>query len=229
MTGAEKENINTLEEPSEFFLTMYSGMAQEELISMSKNITKGFEMKRRRGEANFQYHRLYAYKEGADGEPEIIPEQAEIVRRIYRLYLMGESLKNIAEVLNCEGVTTVCSGEKWSDNSIRSILENEKYCGDVILGKTYVESPLTKKVKKNNGERPKVYIKNNHDAIVPREIFEQVQAEKSRRKSIKKSSKKTKTELGKHSSMYALKGILICGDCGTEYSRQIWTKRDKSK
>lgn len=104
--------------------------------------------------------------------------------------------------------------------NIYSILTNERYCGDVIYQKTYVENCLTKKVKKNRGEMTKYLVTNNHPAIIEREIFKRVQAEMARRGGMRKISDKTITEQGKYSGKFALTNLLICGECGSPYRRK---------
>lgn len=225
----EKENINTLEENSEVVLTILASLAQEELNSLSQNVKMGKRMAMQEGKVFFQYERLYAYKKGADGQPEVISEEAEIVKRIYTRYLAGESVISIVNALNDEGILSPQKKSGWTDATIRKIIENERYCGDVILQKTYVTDPISKKVKKNNGELPKVYIKNNHTPIVSREMYERVQQERTRRSSKRKVSKHSITEQGKYSGKYALSEILQCGECGTPYKRRVWTKRSGEK
>jgi site-specific DNA recombinase len=222
----EKENINTLEENSEVILTILASLAQEDLNSLSGNVKMGKRMAMKEGKVLFPYDKIYAYRKGADDQPEIILEEAEIVKRVYQSYLAGASVGIIAEALNVDGVPSPSKKGEWSAASLRGILQNERYCGDVILQKTYVTDPISKKVKKNNGELPKVYIKNNHAPIVSREIYDRVQQERARRNSMRKTSKNAVTEQGKYSSLYALSEILICGDCLTPYRRVIWTKRD---
>ena len=117
----------------------------------------------------------------------------------------------------------------WTTATIRNILENERFCGDVILQKTYVTDPISKKIKKNNGELPKVFIKNNHPAIIERSEFERVQLERARRGAKRRVSDKAATELGKYSSIYALTDKLICGECGTPYKRIVWTTKGVKK
>lgn len=225
----EKENINTLEENSEVVLTILASLAQEELNSLSLNVKMGKRMAMQEGKVSFQYKKMYAYRKGADGQPEIILEEAEIIKRIFTGCLIGKSIRKIAEELNAENIPSPYKRQLWTDATIRSILTNERYCGDVILQKTYVTDPISKKVKKNNGELPKIYIKNNHMAIISRELFDKVQQELSRRSSKRKVSKNTITEQGKYSSIYALTEILICGNCNTPYRRVIWTKRNGEK
>ncbi len=225
----EKENINTLEEDNEMFITFMSGMAQEELRSTSSNVKMGKRMAAESGKHSFNYTVAYAYEKGGDGEPQIIAEQGEVVKRIYKRFLAGDSIKTIANELDLDGVSAPRGNGAWRTTQVISILTHERYCGDVILQKTYVEDPISKVVKVNNGELPKIWIKNNHVPIVSREVYNAVQQERARRNSKRKISQKTATETGKYSSMYALSERLICGHCHTNYRRTVWTKRDKTK
>jgi DNA invertase Pin-like site-specific DNA recombinase len=225
----EKENINSLDCTSEVILTILSSLAQEELNSLSSNVKMGKRMAMKEGKDSFPYSTIYAFKKGDDGKPEIIPEEAEVVRRIYRRYLAGDSIIAIRDALVSDGVPSPRKKEVWTTATVRNILENERFCGDVILQKTYVTDPISKKVKKNNGELPKVFIKNNHPAIIERSEFERVQLEHARRSSKRKVSDTAQTELGKYSSMYALTEILVCGECGTPYKRIVWTTRGVKK
>ena len=129
----EKENINTLEENSEVVLTILSSLAQEELNSLSLNIKMGKRMAMQEGRVKFNYTNIYAYRKGADGEPEIIPEEAEIIQLIYQLYLKGMSAVAIIKELEKRKINSHAKGGKWKDSTIYSILENERYCGDVLL------------------------------------------------------------------------------------------------
>jgi DNA invertase Pin-like site-specific DNA recombinase len=186
----EKENINSLDCTSEVILTILSSLAQEELNSLSSNVKMGKRMAMKEGKDSFPYSTIYAFKKGDDGKPEIIPEEAEVVRRIYRRYLAGDSIIAIRDALVSDGVPSPRKKEVWTTATVRNILENERFCGDVILQKTYVTDPISKKVKKNNGELPKVFIKNNHPAIIERSEFERVQLEHARRSSKRKVSDK---------------------------------------
>ena len=223
----EKENINTLEENSEFVLSLMATMAQEESHSLSKNVRKGIQMKFQQGIVDWNYTQSYGFKEGENKQPEIVEEHAEIIRAIYRYYLSGESDNRIAQKLNDEKIKTPRGNELWLPSTIQGILQYERYCGDVILQKTYIENHITKKVKVNNGEYPKIHIKNNHKAIVTRETFERALKERARRNSKKSVSKNTITDRGKFSSMYALSEILVCGDCLSPMQRVVWTKQKR--
>lgn len=219
----EKENINTLEENSEVILTILSSLAQEELNSLSLNIKMGKRMAMQEGRAKFRYANCYAYRKGTDGEPEIIPEEAEIIKLIYKLYLNGRGVTTIVGELNDRKIKSHAKDGLWRASTVQSILENERYCGDMLLQKSFIVDPISKKSRKNNGELPKYLIQNNHPAIVSRETFEQAQAEKARRGSKKKVSKKSVTEQSRYSGLYALNEILICGECLTPYRRAVWT------
>ena len=225
----EKENINTLDESSELLLTFMAGLAEDELLSLSKNVKWGKRRAMQEGKVSFQYAKLYAYQRGADNKPEVIVNEAEIVKRIYTHYMMGKSVAVIARELTEKNILSPTGNKQWKDTTVRSILKNECYVGDVILQKTYIRDPLTKKVLQNNGELPKIYIKNNHTPIVARELFEQVQEERSRRTSKHRVSPSNEIELKKYSSKYALNDILICGNCNTAYKRVTWTKRSGEK
>ena len=226
----EKENINTLTESSEFLITLFSGFAQAESESLRGNIIKGKQFSMREGIVHFQYKKLLGYRRGADGQPEIVPEEAETVRRIYSRYLEGASEGEIKKELEADNVPTAAGLTGWSHRVIHSILTNEKYMGDALLQKTFVTDCISKRVVKNQGELPMYYIENNHQGIVPRELFQRVQEEIARRTSKRKVMQKTgKTEQGKYSAKYALSELLVCGECGTPYKRCTWARNGKKR
>lgn len=226
----EKENINTLTESSEFLITLFSGFAQAESESLSGNIVRGKLMSMQAGNVPFQYKKLLGYRKGADGKPEIDPEEAKTVRRIYRRYLDGCSLPQIQRELEADRIPTAEGIKRWSRQVLQNILTNERYIGDALLGKTYVLDCISKEVRKNNGERPQYYVENNHEAIVPREWFQRVQEEMTRRASKRKVMQRHgKTEQGKYSGKYALSELLVCGECGTPYKRCTWARNGKKR
>ena len=226
----EKENINTLTESSEFLITLFSGFAQAESESLSKNVAWGKQKSAEAGKVTFQYKKMLGYRKGADGQPEIVPEEAEIIRRIYHRYLDGCTLGQIKRELDEDGVPTAQGVERWSPSIIHNILTNEKYIGDALLQKTYVTDCITKKVKKNRGERTMYYVENSHPAIVSRDLFNQVQQEMTRRSSKRKVLQKSgKTELGKYSGKYALTELLVCGECGSPYKRVTWARNGQKR
>lgn len=150
----EKENINTLTESSEFLITLFSGFAQAESESLSKNVAWGKAKSAEAGKVTFQYKKMLGYRKGADGQPEIVPEEAEVIKRIYHRYLDGCTLGQIKRELDEDNVPTAQGVEFWSPAIIHNILTNEKYIGDALLQKTYVTDCISKKVKKTRASAP---------------------------------------------------------------------------
>ena len=226
----EKENMNTLEVDSEILITMLGAFAQSESESISANVRWGIRQAMKEGKATIQYKYLYGYRKGEDGRPAIIPEQAEVVRKIYDLFLSGTPVRGIQEYLNENAVPNINGEPKWARSAIDSILTNEKYCGDVLLQKTYIDDCINKKVKKNTGQLPMYLVQNHHEGIISRETFDAAQAELARRSAGKSPSKKNSpTGRSRYSSKYALSDRLYCGECGTRYQRCTWRNRDGSK
>lgn len=226
----EKENINTLEADSEILITMLGAFAQAESESISANVRWGKRQAMREGRAHIQYNRLYAYEKGEDGNPKIIPEQAEVVQSIYDQYLTGASLRMIKERLESEQIPNGAGNIHWTLSSIRSILTNEKYCGDVLLQKTYVSDCISRKVIRNTGQLPMYLVQNHHEGIVDRKTFDAVQTEMARRNAGKSPSKKNAiTGMTSYASKYALSERLVCGECGTLYRRCTWSRQGKKR
>ena len=222
----EKENINTLETDTEMMLTIMSCFAQAESESISKNVSWGIRQSFKNGNVPMQYARLLGYKKGDGGNAEIIPDEAEVVREIYRCYLDGMSMNLIADRLNAKGLTTKGSGSPYRKAVVQRILTNEKYTGDALLQKTYVTDCITKKTRKNNGELPMYLVKNHHEPIISRSDFNRVQEEMPRRSAKRTiADKLTKTGQGKYSAKYALSELLICGECGEHYRRVTRTAK----
>ena len=226
----EKENMNTLEIDSEILITMLGAFAQSESESISANVRWGIRQAMKEGKATIQYKYLYGYRKGDDGKPEIIPDQAEVVRKIYDLFLSGTPVRGIQEYLNENAVPNINSEPKWARSAIDSILTNEKYCGDVLLQKTYIDDCINKKVKKNTGQLPMYLVQNHHEGLISRETFDAAQAELAHRSAGKSPSKKNApTGRSRYNSKYALSDRLYCGECGTRYQRCTWRNRDGSK
>ena len=206
---------------SEFMIALYGSFAQAESESISKNVSWGVEKAFRDGKVRYSYNNLYGYRKGADGKPEIIPKEAEVVKLIYKLYLDGLTLRQIAQHLKNLNIPKREYAE-WTINGIHSILSNEKYVGDALLQKTYTVDCITHKSVKNNGERAKYLVTDAHKAIIDRDTYNLVQQELSRRASIRKKSDKCITAQGKYSGKYALTEIMVCSECGSSYRRQTW-------
>lgn len=226
----ENENINTMKADTEIIITMLAGFAQAQSESISQNVRWGKRQSFKSGKVSFQYSRIYGYERGENDKPRVIPEQAAVVRRIFQSYLAGSSVPDIKRMLEAEGIAAAGGKLQWSVGALQYMLRNEKYCGDALLQKTFVENCISKKTRKNNGELPKYLVQNHHEAIIDRTLFEKVQAEIARRAGKRKVSDKTsKTGQSKYSGRYALTELLICGNCGTPYKRVTWSKRGKKK
>ena len=216
----EKENINSLPADSEFMITMYGAMAQSESESISGNIRRGRQMHAKVGTLKIPCHGLYGYKKDAGGKFCIIPEQAEVVREIYERYKNGASLRNLKDWLEENQIKTVLGTADWSISVIKGILTNEKYCGDVLLQKTFCTDVISKKIVKNVGQMAQYYMPDHHEAIVSREQYNAVKAEMARRSALRSPSKEAVTGRSCYTSKYALSDRLFCGECGTLYRRK---------
>ena len=193
----EEQGIHSIENGSEFYITVYGSIAQSEAENISANVKWGKEQAAR---------------------------EAETIQYIYERFLAGDSHQTIISKLESNNILTPGGKEKWTYGTLHSILTNERYMGDAIINKTYTVDCISKKKKRNNGERAKYYVENNHPAIIDRVTFGKVQEELARRSGLRKVKQVgTKTELGKYSSKYALTELLICGECGTPYRRCTWT------
>lgn len=213
----EKENIYTLDSKGELLVTLMSSLAQEESRSISENVTWGQRRRFAEGKINLPYKRFLGFKKGADGLPEIIPEEAEIVRYIYRSYMTGCTTYAIAKDLTFRKIPTPGGKTQWSSSTIESILTNEKYKGSALLQKKFTVDFLTKKTKVNEGEVPQYYIEESHDAIINPEEFEEVQAEISRRKKLGR----------KYSGNTIFSAKIVCGDCGSFFGSKVWHSTSK--
>jgi len=222
----EKEGVNTLEGSGELLITILSSQAQEESRNLSENTRWGLVRRFENGIMSINHNKFMGYTKDENGDLVIVPEEAEIVRRIFRLFLEGSSYVQIAKILESDGILTVTGKKEWCPSVIDQMLQNEKYMGDALLQKTYTVDFLTKKRVKNQGIVQQYYIQDNHEAIIPKELYYRVQEEKARRASLCKSAatRRAKKEQSKYSSKYSLSDIMICKECGKPYRRQVWSK-----
>ena len=222
----EEQNINSIYPESEFLITLHGAFAQAESESTSSRVRWGKRQAMKSGHVTMQYKQLLGYEKGPDGKPRIVREQAETVCFIYDRYLAGDSIREIKAALEGREIPTVSGKTEWMGSHIRSILTNEKYCGDVLLQKTFIADCISKKVIPNTGQLPKYLIQNHHEGIVSRETFDAVQLEMARRNAKAGATRKsTPTGRGKYSGKYVLSNLLFCGECGTAYRRCVWTQR----
>lgn len=168
------------------------------------------------------FSKFLGYTRDEEGRCVIVPEEAAVVKRIFREYLEGASLVEICGGLEADGILTGAHKEKWRPETVHKMLRNEKYMGDALLQKTYTTDFLTKKKVVNNGIAPQYYVENSHEAIIPKDIFMRVQEEMDRRSNLTSGADR-KRRL--YSSKYALSGIVFCGHCGDIYRRIKWNNR----
>lgn len=218
----EKENINTMDSKGEVLLTIMASLAQQESQSLSQNVKLGLQYRYQNGEVQVNHNRFLGYTKDEDGHLIIEPVEAEVVKRIYREYLEGASLLQICRSLKADSILTAANKPHWRPETVKKILQNEKYIGDTLLQKTYTVDFLTKKRVKNNGIVPQYYVENSHEPIIPRELFMQVQEEMVRRANLR-GGKDGKKRV--YSSKYALSSIVYCGQCGDIYRRVHWNNR----
>lgn len=218
----EKENINSMDSKGEVMLTIMASLAQQESQSLSQNVKLGIQYRYQQGEIQVNHNRFMGYTKDKDKRLVIVPEEAEIVKRIFREYLGGASLNKIGKGLQADGILTAAKKEIWRPETVRKILKNEKYIGDALLQKTYTVDFLSKKRVVNDGLVPQYYVENSHEAIVSREIFRQVQEELGRRSSLPARKNGAKRQ---YSSRYSLSGVVYCAHCGEIYRRVHWNNR----
>ena len=222
----EKENLNTLDDSTEMILTILRSQAQEESRAISTNVKWGYARKFEKGESTGQ--RSYGFRKAPTGEMCIVEEEAAVIRNMARWFLDGDSLERIKHRLEDAGIETTTGKKTWSTGTIYNILTNEKIMGDVLLQKTFTADYLTKRRVKNSGQQKQYYVKNHHEAIIPKTVYYKIQEEIARRSSLKKAgTRKGKTAQGVYSSKYALTGIMVCNECGAHYRRTTWAKNGK--
>lgn len=205
----EEQNIDTSTADGELLLSILASYAQEESLSTSENMKWRIRSNFQQGLAWNPTLLGYRYEEGVFV---IHPEEAEIVRQIYDSYLDGMGATAIAKLLNESGKVSRF-GNAWGQRSIMLILQNDSYTGNLLLQKTFSENHLTKKKKYNEGQLPMYHIQNSHEAIIPLEQFNAVQAEIKRR-----AEKYAKPHRNKGN--YLFSGLLVCGICGKHYRRK---------
>lgn len=206
----EEQNIHTLSSNGEFLISLLAGYAQEESRQCSENtlwrVRKNFKEGKPYGGSSMLGYKL------EKGKFTVVPEEAELVRRIYDLYLAGNGFCKIARILSYEGIRSY-TGKTWNKTTIGEILSNITYTGSLHLQKTYRENHITKKTKRNKGEKPLYIVENNHEAIISEDIFEEVQ----RIRKIKSEGKNGQRK----GPAYPFTGLISCGECGHIFKHKI--------
>lgn len=218
----EKENIDTMDSTGELLITILSSQAQEESRNLSENTRWGIARKFEQGIVQVNHMKFMGYTKDTSGNLIIVPDEAEIVQKIFDLYLQGLGTYRMAKELETKGIRTTTGNVKWNSGTINKMLKCEKYIGDAMLQKTYTVDFLSKKRIINDGIVKRYYIKNNHEPIITREQYYQVQEELKRRNN--KMMKGTR-----YSSKYPLSGLIVCDECGSRYIRNIWYSKKGEK
>ena len=209
----EKENIYTMDSKGEFLLTIMSSLAQEESRSISENVTWGQRKRLADGKTSLAYSRFLGYDKGKEKYEMVVnEEQAVTVRRIFFMFLQGYTAHSISKILTDEGITTPGGCDVWYARTIQSILQNEKYKGDALLQKEFTVDFLTRKLKKNEGELPQYYVKEDHEPIISPWLFDYVQKRLKERGDVP----------GRYSGVTVLSSKLKCGVCGSMYTPRPW-------
>ena len=206
----EEQNIHSVSADGELMLTILASYAQEESLSASENqkwrIKKNFE------EGMPWSGQVLGYKY-VNGVYIVKPEEAEIVRNIFTDYLSGMGIEAIMKKLNAQGKTSR-NGHAWCRSSVRKVLGNYSYTGNLLLQTTFRENHITKKTLPNRGELPMYHAENTHEAIISMEDYQAVQEEMARR-----SAKHNKTICGP--TKYPFTALIVCGNCGKNYRRKV--------
>ncbi|MBQ2656560.1 MAG: recombinase family protein [Erysipelotrichaceae bacterium] len=171
----EDVSLNTIEAKNEFTLGVMSLVAQGESEAKSAAITWSVIERFRNGIPILSTTYLLGYDKDRFGKMVIVEEEAEVVRYIYNSFIDGQTTREIADNLTQAHIPSVKGNEMWSVGTVRNILKNEKYCGDVLMQKTYTVDCFSHRSVRNKGERPQYRLKNNHPAIIPREKWDKVQ------------------------------------------------------
>lgn len=214
----EKENIWTFDSKGELLLTIMSSLAQEESRSISENVTWGQRKRMADGKVSFAYSRFMGLdKDKETGKIVVNPEQAKVVKLIFRLFLAGLTPHAIAVELTNRNIKTPGGKDVWNQQTVRRMLSNEKYKGDALLQKEFTVDFLQKKMKKNEGEVPQYYVEGNHEAIISPAVFDMVQAELAKRKH----------SGSRYSGVSIFSNKIRCGDCGGWYGSKVWHSTDQ--
>ncbi|MCD7882768.1 MAG: recombinase family protein, partial [Lachnospiraceae bacterium] len=203
----EKENINSLSSDGELMLTLLASFAQEESISISNNVKWGVRKRMQEGIPN-GHPRVLGYRWEGD-QLVIVPEEAEIVKRVFQNFLDGKSRLETEREFEAEGIRSI-NGCVMRDSNLKTILSNVTYTGNLLLQKEYISDPIDKKRKKNRGELPQYFVENTHEPIIDMETFQYVQDEMARRKELGALANKSL-------NICCFTGKIKCPYCGLSY------------
>ena len=218
----EEENINTMTMDGELLLTILSSVAQQEVQNISEHVKLGLSMKMQRGEMcgfngclGYDYHK-------EDKTITVNEIEAETVRYIFERYVQGAGAKIISRELKNLGYKTKRGDTNFSESGIIGVIRNEKYKGDLLMGKTFTTDPITKRRLGNMGEADQYYTENHHEAIVSREVWDKANEILNKRKG---SYLRSNGKRDKYSRQFSFSCMLKCGFCGGNLTRRTWNSR----
>lgn len=175
----EVDGFNTLT-TSDSIIDQYATLAQAESQSHSENVKFGMRRRMESGKTLLNHTQFLGYTKGPDGKLKIVPEEAEIVRKIFELYVQGNGVRKIKKYLEEHGIKTVTGKAEWSTSTIDRMLSNEKYIGQVLMQKTYTPDFLTGRQVKNQGQLAVYLVEDAHEPIIDQKTFYMVQKVKGR-------------------------------------------------
>ena len=172
----ETENLHSQETKNTFLISILQSAAQAESEARSQNIRWGIIRGLEKGSSRLYDRKCFGYRQDENGKLTMLEEEAETVRLIFNLYLKGYSILAIIRELEKRGIKSPTSRDCWSKRTIDTMLSNEKYTGNVLVGKTYCGDFPNNQRHLNNGEREKYLMTDSHSAIITEVLFECVQA-----------------------------------------------------
>lgn len=206
----EEQNIHTLSSNGEFLISLLAGYAQEESRQCSENtlwrVRKNFKEGKPYGGSSMLGYKL------EKGRFTVVPEEAEVVRRIFDLYLAGNGFCKICRILTDGGIKSY-TGKAWNKSAVGEVISNVTYTGNLHLQKTYTENHMTKKTMKNKGEKPMYVVECNHEAIISQEEFDRAQA--------LRKAKAVGKRGGRSGPAYPFTGLIRCGECGHLFKHKV--------
>lgn len=216
----EKENIYSSDTKVDFLLTIMSSIAQEEARNISENVKWNVKKRFREGVPIINHSRFLGYtKDKKGGNLVVVPEEAEIVKKIFQMYTAKMSPTEISRYLESHNYKTGAGKTKWRNSTLASILKNEKYCGDLLQQKTLTVDYLTHKKVKNDDLAPKYNIEGNHEAIIDKEVFLLTQQIRADRAAMRTGKDKN---MSKYCNRYPSSGMIFCSKCGRTLKRRYW-------
>ncbi len=205
----EKERIDTGKTDSEFMVSIFGAAAQEEIISLSNNMKVGRRMRFAQGEQ--QWTHIYGYRRGW----EIVPEEADVIRRIYDMYLSGSNLPAICNALSTDRIAVPTGEGRWTASTVAGIIKNEKYKGACLMQKSYIKDPIRhEKVSNRDALVPQFFKRDHHEPIVAEAEWEAANLILAMR------------DRKRGATQYPLYGILRCPVCGANMVRFHYCKND---